>query len=347
MATELDPNDREDQTKAETLVELLQSTDSLAIVCHDNPDPDTLASAMALAEIAKHVGIQSVQTFYRGDITHQQNRVFVNLVGVDLAKYEPEDLANKESIALVDSAGPERNNAVAKDDNLDIVIDHHVATTPNVPFQDIREGYSSTTEILVEYLYALKIEPGPRLATAMQFAIRQDTDGYLRRVSSNTHAQAKYLQPLTDMELLRKMAKPPVSEITLDALGTAINTRTVRSSYLVANVGRITERDAVPQATDYLLQLEGIETVVVFGINGIVIHVSARSTDPRVQLAELLEEMFSDVGSAGGHDEMAAAQLPLGIFGDVSEDEDELIRIAGNLIEKRFFEATGHDNPYS
>ncbi|WP_458208765.1 DHH family phosphoesterase [Haladaptatus sp. NG-SE-30] len=143
------------------------------------------------------------------------------------------------------------------------------------------------------------------------------------------------------------MAKPPVSEITLDALGTAINTRTVRSSYLVANVGRITERDAVPQATDYLLQLEGIETVVVFGINGIEIHVSARSTDPRVQLAELLEEMFSDVGSAGGHDEMAAAQLPLGIFGDVSEDEDDLIRIAGNLIEKRFFEATGHDNPYS
>ncbi|MCO8245337.1 hypothetical protein [Haladaptatus sp. AB643] len=60
-----------------------------------------------------------------------------------------------------------------------------------------------------------------------------------------------------------------------------------------------------------------------------------------------IEEMFSDVGSAGGHDEMAAAQLPLGIFGDVSEDEADLIRIAGNLIEKRFFEATGHDNPYS
>jgi nanoRNase/pAp phosphatase (c-di-AMP/oligoRNAs hydrolase) len=336
-----------DGAKTEALVECLQSTNTLSIICHDNPDPDTLASALALGRIGAHVGVESIQKFYRGDISHQQNRAFVNLLDIELDTYDADDIGSMECIALVDSAGPGKNNGIDEEVTVDLVIDHHVANTPDGPFRDIREEYSSTTEILVEYLHALDIRPQPRLATAMQFAIRQDTDEYLRQASSNMHEQAQYLHEFTDMELLRKMAKPPVSETTLDALGTAIATRTVRSSYLIANVGRITERDAVPQATDYLLQLEGVETVLVFGINGRKIHVSARSKDPRVQLGELLEEIFGDVGSAGGHDGMAAAQLPLGIFGDVSEFEDDLIRIADNLIEQRVFEATGHDNPYT
>lgn len=333
--------------KEAALVEFLESTDSLTVVCHDNPDPDTLASALALSRIATHANVESVRTVYQGEITHQQNRVFVNLLDLELSTYETGELRSAECVALVDSPAPGRNNGVHEDVDVDVIIDHHVTDPPDVPFRDIRREYASTTEILVEYLRALDVDPEPRLATAMQFAIRQDTKSYLRGVTANSHEQAGFLQPLTDMELLGQMADPPVSEITLDALGTAIRTRTVRSSYLISNVGRITERDAVPQATDYLLQLEGVETVVVFGINGRKIHVSARSTDPRVQLGRLLEQVFDGVGSAGGHDGMAAAQLPLGLFGDVSEDEDDLIRIAGNLIEQRFFEATGHDRPYS
>ncbi|WP_336361535.1 DHH family phosphoesterase [Haladaptatus sp. ZSTT2] len=336
-----------DGTKTEALVECLQSTDTLSIICHDNPDPDTLASALALGRVGAHAGVGSIRKLYRGDISHQQNRVFVNLLDIELDTYDVDDVGSMECVALVDSAGPGRNNGLEDNATVDIIIDHHVANTPDGPFRDVRSGYASTTEILVEHLRELEIKPHPRLATAMQFAIRQDTDDYLRQASSNMHEKAQYLHEFTDMELLQKMAKPPVSETTLAALGTAINTRTVRSSYLIANVGRITERDAVPQATDYLLQLEGVETVIVFGINGRKIHVSARSKDPRVQLGELLDEIFGDVGSAGGHDGMAAAQLPLGIFGDVSDYEDELILIADNLIEQRVFEATGHDNPYS
>lgn len=334
-------------TEAERLVEFIDSIDTLSIVCHNNPDPDSLASALALGTIANEVGVSFTPIFYRGDITHQQNRVFVNVFDLNLRSYAPTDLEEAECVALVDSAGRGQNNDLSSETDVDIIIDHHVGTASDVPFQDVRETYSSTVEMLVEYLRALDIEPDAQLATAMQFAIRQDTDSYLRRTSSSSHDQASYLQPLIDEGLLRQMAKPSVSEVTLDALGQAIRTRTVRSAYLVANVGRITERDAVPQTTDYLLQLEGIETVIVFGINGRKIHVSARSTDKRVQLGDLMKTVFGDVGSAGGHDEMAAAELPLGIFGDISENEDNLVQMAGDLIERRVFEATGHDNPYS
>lgn len=344
MATERSEDHRAtSRAKSEELVDHLGGVSSLVIVCHDNPDPDALASALALRRIANTEDVTRTRIVHGGDISHQQNRVFVNLLGLDLDRYQTDVVDSSDSVALVDSPAPGRNNSLPTDADVEIIIDHHVADTPNGPVRDVRDHYSSTTEILVEYLRELELKPSPQLATAMQFAIRQDTNEYLRNMSSNAHESANFLQPLTDMELLRQMAEPPVSETTLDAVGTSIRTRTVRSAYLIANVGRITERDAVPQATDYLLHLEGIKTVLVFGINGKEIHVSARSNDPRVRLGSLLEEIFSDIGDAGGHDGMAAAQLPLGLFGDVSDNEEDLIRIAGNLIEGRFFRAIGHD----
>lgn len=337
-------NEAHTPTRGEELVEHLGEMDRLAIVCHDNPDPDTIASALALERIAAFAEVGSTAILYGGEVTHQQNRVFVSQLGVDLERYTDDHLDQYELVALVDSASPGRNNSLPKDADVDIVIDHHRVNPADAPFVDQRQEYGSATAILVEYVRDLDIEIHQELATAMLFAIRRDTNGFLKNTTSKSYDAAKYLHDVVDTGLLREMGNPPVSEITLDALGQAIHTRTVRSAYLIANVGMITERDAVPQATDYLLNLEGVETVLVYGINGTEIHVSARSNDPRIQLGELLNELFGDVGSAGGHDNMAGAQIPLGLFGDESRNEEDLLSLAGSIIENRFFKAAGYDN---
>lgn len=66
------------------LQELVTSTDSLAILCHDNPDPDTLASALALETIANEWGVATVDIIYGGKITHQQNRAMANVLDIEL-----------------------------------------------------------------------------------------------------------------------------------------------------------------------------------------------------------------------------------------------------------------------
>ena len=338
------PDEVGTMSRAEELLEHLEDIDSLAIVCHDNPDPDTLASALALRRIAALSGLGSTPLLYGGEITHQQNRVFVSLLGLDPIKFEDDHLARYDHFALVDSASPGQNNPLPADTDVRIVVDHHHTEPADAAFVDQRPDFCSTTAIFVEYLRDIGIQIHQELATAMLFAVRRDTDGFLRNTTANAYEAAGYLHEIGDMGLLREMANPPVSEVTLDALGQAIHTRTVRSAYLIANVGIITERDAVPQATDYLLNLEGIQTVLVYGINGNVIHVSARSKDPRIQLGKLLDELFGDVGSAGGHDNMAGAQIPLGLFGDESRDADDLLELAGNIIESRFFRSAGYDN---
>ena len=67
---------------------------TLGIITHKNPDPDAIASSMALAEIAKHANPRSLSTriFYEGNIGHQENRTFVNLLDIKMEHLTPEAL---------------------------------------------------------------------------------------------------------------------------------------------------------------------------------------------------------------------------------------------------------------
>ena len=77
----------------------------LAIVIHDNPDPDAISSGLALKEIAKNLGVEA-NILYHGRIGHQENKAFVNLLGIDLGKMEEHDLKNFDEIALIDCSIP-------------------------------------------------------------------------------------------------------------------------------------------------------------------------------------------------------------------------------------------------
>ena len=130
---------------------------TLGIITHKNPDPDAIASAMALAEIAKHANPKSLATriFYEGNIGHQENRTFVNLLDIKMEHLNPEALQKCTYIALVDCAGPGANNDVPPQTKINIIIDHHkdgrhVATQST--FIDNRPGVGATASILTQYL---------------------------------------------------------------------------------------------------------------------------------------------------------------------------------------------------
>lgn len=160
----------------------------------------------------------------------------------------------------------------------------------------------------------------------------------MRNPTEHEYEAALYVYPHIDQGLLEQLYGSAFSPATLDAIGEAIRQRNIRGSSLVSAIGRTTERDALPQAADYLLNLEGVNTTLVFGIVGDTIHLSARSVDPRINIGEALQEGFSDVGTAGGHQDMAGGQIPLGIFADEADDDEDLIRFVSKRVTNRFFE---------
>ena len=329
---------------AEALRDVLSPAEELTIVCHNNPDPDCLASALALGRIAAAVGIDERRILYSGEISHQQNRAFINLLDIDLTEFDDESVRDRPEgslLAFVDHAIPGANNRVPEGTAVDIVIDHHPAEAIEARFVDHRESIGATATILTEYVDAFDLDLDATLATALLFAIRRETLGFLRGVTSAEYAAAEFLHDSADDGLLQQLSSPSVTGATVDAIAGAIGNRTVRGSVLVSHVGRTSERDALPQAADYLATLEGVETAIVFGIVDGSIQLSARSPDARVHIGSVLDGAFGDVGSAGGHREMAGGEIPLGIFADRTDDDAELVSIVERIVTARLVDELG------
>jgi nanoRNase/pAp phosphatase (c-di-AMP/oligoRNAs hydrolase) len=329
-------------SQAEAVFETLDSAASLAIVCHDDPDPDCLAGAIALEFLAKERGIDTVDILYGGTISHQQNRAFVNVFDVTLDRYSDERLTDCELVAFVDHSFPGTHNSVPADTEVDIVIDHHPPDqTIPADVVDVREEYGATATILTEYFRELSIELSTRIASGLLFGLHRERLDYIRQPTVHEYEAAGYLDPRADVEMLRELYGASFTADTVDALGTAIHNRVRRDGCLVSCVGKVTGHDSLTQAADYLLNIEGVRTVLVWGVVDDEIQLSARSVRGDIDLGERLTEAFGDVGNAGGHRDMAGGQLPLGLFGDVTDDDDRLLEMIDRRVRDRFFDVMG------
>jgi nanoRNase/pAp phosphatase (c-di-AMP/oligoRNAs hydrolase) len=210
-------------------------------------------------------------------------------------------------------------------------------------FVDIRPGVGATASILTQYLQELDVPVDKRVATALLYGIRTDTKEFKRNVTPQDLNYAGFLLPLTDADLLDKIMSPSMSQETLDVIGSAITRRKVQSGYLFANVGYIMNRDALPQAADILITLEGVNTALVYGITDNAIVISARNRDIRLHIGNALSEAFGEIGDAGGHPNMAAATLPLHYFGKV-ENKDQLLDFVIDPILQKFKNLVGLEN---
>ena len=326
--------------KLEKLKKVLGSLNGkLGIFTHDNPDPDSISSAFALREIARQFDVEA-DILYYGEILHQSNRAMVNILEIPLFRAEEINLEEYETFAIVDSSGPGVNNSIPPDLDISIVIDHHPAEKVVAKFVDLRSDVGATATIMTEYIREMKIVPSKILATALFFGIKSETDEFKRNTRTADFLASAYLYPFVDHELIEKIEGPAISTETLDILGTAIKNRQVYSSFLLSFAGFINDRDALPQAADFLLRLEGISTAVVFGVIKDTVYISARNKDVRIHMGEVLRRAFGDVGSAGGHAHAAGAQIPLGIFGETSE-RDLLAKLITEAIKKRLLNAVG------
>src|SRR5262249_5404822 len=126
-------------------------------------------------------------------VSRAENRAMVNLLELPLVRLAaPHELDRYAAISLVDANSlelPKRAGVPCVS-----IVDHHAAAgTLEADFIDIRAEVGSTSTIYTEYLAAVRpaLEAGGlavRLATALAYGIRSDTDDLLRASSYDFHA---------------------------------------------------------------------------------------------------------------------------------------------------------------
>jgi hypothetical protein len=85
--------------------------------------------------------------------------------------------------------------------------------------------------------------------------------------------------------------------------------------------------------------LDDVGTTMVYGVLDGTIYISARSRGTRVDIGEALRDAFNQIGSAGGHVNMAGGQIELGILDAVDEQTDSFQDILEDVVEDRFLSA--------
>ena len=300
----------------------------VAIFCHDNPDPDALASGLAMLELVEKMGLEG-SILHGGLIEHQQNRAMVQLLEIPTRRlildWEVSDAINgSEVIITVDFHRPGANNILPVDCIPNIVIDHHtVEDTVAADIVLVRSEFSSTSSLITSLLMSLNHQISTKTATALAFGIKTDTLGFTRDFNAVDLRALSWLNAFVDREIARSIEIPPRSQETLESFSNALNNRIKIENNLLAPLLEMPNRDSLAQIADFLLPTEGIDTVVVYGVRRGKIILSARTKRRDIHIGKILSSHWKD-GLAGGHRELAGGQIPFEIIlGKVPEDLDQ------------------------
>ena len=291
------------------------------ILLHNDPDPDAMASGLALRNVLRRTKTTAIIGAIQG-VTRPENLRMVNLLDIHIEAITHESLKEYDRVAMVDVQPHYFGGLI---DRVDLVIDHH----PEQPgytavFKDIRADYGSTCTILTEHLRAVDVNISERTATAMLYAIKSDTLFFNRSTSRVDLEAFSYLYPLADAALIRKMEGAEITSERLDYVSKAHEGGILSDQVFCAFLGAMPREDFIPYVADFFLQLEDVKWTVIAGIVNDSLVVSVRNLGYTKNAGEFVRRFFADIGSAGGHRAMAKAVVPLRAFrekyGDLPAD---------------------------
>ncbi len=300
--------------KIERLTKMFRGRQRALVLTHDNPDPDSMAAAWALAIVlTDRVGVPA-DIAYGGIIGRAENAAFVKTLKIPIRHVEDVDLSGYDLFAIVDTQQGVGNHALPESTLADIVIDHHPVREEEGtnPFGDVGGEYGATSTMLTEYVRAARIEPSPELATALYYGIKADTRDLGRQTSDPDVDCYLWLFPRIDRELLAQIEHPKLPVRYFRLFHAAIEKARIYSQAVITDLGDVYSPDLVAEVAERLSFIEDTKWSLAFGSYRSQLFLSLRVSDRRMNAGRLIRETCASFGgSAGGHGSMAGARLPL------------------------------------
>lgn len=227
----------------------IKNATNLALVSHQNPDGDTLGSAVAFAEYLQALG-KKVRIFCLSPVPEK----FDFLRQINLVSQDVDVFAGVDTVAVLDSgdlkyAGVHEilQNTAATIIN----IDHHATNAHYGHINMVAPTASSTTEVVYNFFKINNISISPNMACALLTGLITDTDNFSNQATS-------YASLTAASELLR-----------LGANWTMINNRLVRNKSIGTLklwgviLGRLNKKEEIDMAYTYLT----LADAVAHGVN--------------------------------------------------------------------------------
>lgn len=317
------------------------------VILQDFPDPDALSSAWAYKLIAQKYEIQC-DLVYAGALSHQENIALVKLTGIPLQRWtvqaaKGKDLSIYRGCVFIDNQGTTSQLFTSVQQAglpTVVVIDHHsMQDDLKAEFCDIRSSTRATATIMTQYLQAglLKLDNNVsehvKCATALMHGLRSDTNR-LMQAQEEDFLAAAYLSRFYDGQLLNAVLQSSRSRQVMDVIERSLKNRKVQNNFSIAGVGylRYDDRDAIPQAADFLVTEENVHTAVVYGIvhdedeELEVVIGSLRTNKLTLDPDEFIKEAFGQDASGrffgGGRSQAGGFEIPVGFLSGFTDNAE-------------------------
>jgi nanoRNase/pAp phosphatase (c-di-AMP/oligoRNAs hydrolase) len=273
-----------------------------------NADPDAIASAMAVSRLlwrkVLNVTISHINTINRPD-----NLAMIRLLDVTLVPVKEIEADQFSRVVIVDSQ-PDHNEYMAEL-KPDVIIDHHPESGAKAPFLDIRPHYGSTATILTEYLRAAKIKPSSKLATGLYHGIKTDTNDFKGQAQIEDVRAFQYLFRHANIHLARKIEKADLRFDLLKYFKIALQNMRRRKGKVYIHLGNVVNPDICVLIADFFMRVNTVTWSIVSGTCDKKLTIILRNDGIRKNAGKVAKEGFGKLGNAGGHKNMARAEIAL------------------------------------
>jgi nanoRNase/pAp phosphatase (c-di-AMP/oligoRNAs hydrolase) len=327
-----------ENNRIEKLGEIVKGKKVLILV-HNNPDPDAIAAAWALSYLLKKKFAVASRMAYGGRITRAENRTMIRRLGIGIRPLDKVKVQRFSALAMVDTQPWTGNSRLPKSLKPSIVIDHHdlKKATRKVDFVDVRSHYGSSATMLTEYLMEAGLTIQKKLATALYFAIKADTQNLGRDATEADYRAAIALYPNVQLRKLSKIEHPELSREYFADLDRAIHRAKIHGEVILCDLGPLSNTDMIAYISDLLVRVSGVRWSFVRGRDDSQLIFSVRTKRMRQNAGWVAQQLVNGLGSAGGHRMVAGGQIT--IKGLTPEEDRKL----GETLEERFLKVVGQE----
>ena len=319
--------------KIKEMTGLFNKSDRLLILI--NADPDAMASAMALKRVL-YRKVQTAAIAHVNDISRPDNLAMLKLLRIPMLKLTPLLAAQYDKFALVDSQ-PHHHPDFEKLD-FSVILDHHPLNKEKPAkalFTEINPDYGAVSSLMTEYLYNLKIRPGKLLATALVYGIKTDTQSFERKFNDVDIRAFRYLTKFYSPLLLQKIIRSEFHKEWLKYFSLAFRKVKILGNGASVFMGKVDSPDILVILADFFLRIHNISWDIVSGIHRDSLVIIFRGDGLRKDMGRMASQMIGDLGPAGGHRQMARAELPLDRIENIHPQQFILQRLSNLNTRKK------------
>ncbi len=300
--------------RARRLLYVLQSKKNILVTTHMHPDPDALASCLALVHLLRaRLPDADVSMSIKGQVAGGINAGFAKLSQLDLVRWNDEKLTDYDAIVLTDTQPASAYCPVPKDIQATAVIDHHRGggRKPRCPFVDLRPDVGATSSIVFSYFMELDETISPELGASLLYAIETDLAGAAGTPGELDNIALSNLTLIADTHRLYQMRYVDLPQSYYAAYALALANAVYFNDAIISHIGEIDSMEKPAVMADFLLRFDQVQWALVTATYENRLIVSLRTSGKTLSAADMVRKLLRKFGEGGGHRTKAGGFIPI------------------------------------